>query len=164
MSALAENAVDIAAGDRLAKRNAVILAVTQGLAGANNTVMLATGSIVGAMLAPDKSFATVPISIYVLGMWMGTLPVGALARRYGRRAAFQVGTVFGMLTGLISYVAIMQASFVLFCAGAFASGLYAAAHQAYRFAAADTASPAFRPKAISWVCWAVSWPPSLGRN
>jgi predicted MFS family arabinose efflux permease len=29
--------------------------------------------------------------------------------------------------------------------------LYAAAHQAYRFAAADTASEAFRPKAISWV-------------
>jgi predicted MFS family arabinose efflux permease len=31
------------------------------------------------------------------------------------------------------------------------SGFYAAAHQAYRFAAADTASEAFRPKAISWV-------------
>jgi len=32
-----------------------------------------------------------------------------------------------------------------------ADGFYASAHQSYRFAAADTASEAFRPKAISWV-------------
>lgn len=137
--------------DRLAKRNAVILAVTQALAGANNTVMLATGAIVGSMLAPDKAYATVPITVYVVGMWLGTLPVGRLARRYGRRTAFQVGTVFGVITGLFGYAAVMQASFVLFNVGAFCCGLYAAAHQAYRFAAADTASEAFRPKAISWV-------------
>ena len=50
--------------------------VTQAMAGANNTVLIATGSIAGAMLAPDKTLATVPISIYVIGMWLGTLPVG----------------------------------------------------------------------------------------
>jgi MFS family permease len=137
--------------DRLAKRNAVILAVTQALAGANNTVMLATGAIVGSMLAPDKVYATVPITVFVIGMWLGTLPVGALARRFGRRTAFQVGTVFGVITGLFGYFAVMQGSFLLFNIGAFCCGLYASAHQAYRFAAADTASEAFRPKAISWV-------------
>ena len=31
------------------------------------------------------------------------------------------------------------------------AGLYAAAHQSYRFAAADTASEAYRPKVVSWV-------------
>lgn len=137
--------------DRLAKRNAVVLAVTQALAGANNTVMLATGAITGSMLAPDKIYATVPITVYVIGMWLGTLPVGMLARRFGRRAAFQVGTVFGVATGIFGYFAVMQSSFLLFNIGAICCGLYAAAHQAYRFAAADTASEAFRPKAISWV-------------
>lgn len=150
MSAAAEPAAFVP-DDRLAKRNAVVLAVTQALAGANNTVMLATGAIVGSMLAPDKAYATVPISVYVVGMWLGTLPVGRLARRYGRRTAFQVGTVFGVLTGLFGYMAVMQSSFMLFNIGAICCGLYAAAHQAYRFAAADTASEAFRPKAISWV-------------
>jgi MFS family permease len=137
--------------DRLARRNALILSVTQALAGANNTVMLATGAIVGSMLAPDKAYATVPITVYVIGMWLGTLPVGWLARRFGRRTAFQIGTVFGVLTGLFCYLGVMQASFLWLNVGAFCSGLYAAAHQAYRFAAADTASEAFRPKAISWV-------------
>jgi MFS family permease len=44
-----------------------------------------------------------------------------------------------------------MSSFPIFCAGAFCTGFYAAAHQAYRFAATDTASDAFRPKAIAWV-------------
>ncbi|MGZ5828966.1 MAG: MFS transporter [Xanthobacteraceae bacterium] len=137
--------------DRLARKNALVLAVAQALAGGNNTVIVATGGIVGSMLAPDKSLATLPISIYVLGLWFGALPIGWLARRFGRRTAYQIGTVFGVLTGLISFVAVTQGSFLLFCAGTFISGLYAAAHLSYRFAAADTASEQFRPKAISWV-------------
>lgn len=137
--------------DTLARRNAIILAVAQALAGANNAVLIATGSIAGAMLAPDKSLATLPVSAYVIGMWLGTLPVGALARHYGRRAAFQIGTVCGIATGFICLAGVLYGSFGLFNLGAFFSGLYAAAHQAYRFAAADTASETFRPKAISWV-------------
>ena len=151
MSVLAQPVVDVAADDHLARRNALVLAVTQALAGGNSTVLVATAGIVGTMLAPDKSLATLPISIYVLGMWMGTLPLGALARRLGRRNALQIGTVCGVLTGLICCLAVLQGSFLLFNVGAVFSGLYASAHQSYRFAAADTASEAFRPKAISWV-------------
>ena len=151
MSALAQPVVDVAADDHLARRNALVLAVTQALAGGNSTVLVATAGIVGTTLAPDKSLATLPISIYVLGMWMGTLPLGALARRLGRRNALQIGTVCGVLTGLICCLAVLQGSFLLFNVGAVFSGLYASAHQSYRFAAADTASEAFRPKAISWV-------------
>src|SRR5262249_56812636 len=54
-------------------------------------------------------------------------------------------------TGLICCLAVLQGSFLLFNVGAVFSGLYASAHQSYRFAAADTASEAFRPKAIAWV-------------
>jgi MFS family permease len=137
--------------DRLARRNALVLAATQALSGGNSAVLLATGSIVGAMIAPDKSLATLPISIYVLGLWFGTLPMGYLARRFGRRNAFQVGTACGIATGLLCCLGVLQGSFGIYSVGAFFSGLYAAAHQAYRFAAADTASDAFRPKAIAWV-------------
>jgi MFS family permease len=139
------------ADDRLARRNALVLALAQALAGGNNTVIIATGGIVGAMLAPDKGLATLPISIYVLGLWIGTLPVGAIAERFGRRAAFQVGTLCGVICGLVCCLAVLQSSFLLLNLGNLFGGLYAAAHMAYRFAAADTASEAFKPKAISWV-------------
>ena len=151
MSAVAEPVADALAGDRLARRNALVLAIAQALAGGNNTVLVATAAIVGTMLAPDKGLATLPISVFVLGMWMGTLPMGVLARRLGRRSALQIGTVCGVLTGLICCVAVLQGSFLLFNIGAVFSGFYASAHQSYRFAAADTASEEFRPKAISWV-------------
>jgi predicted MFS family arabinose efflux permease len=150
MSAVAEPVL-IASNDQLARRNAMVLALAQALAGGNNTVIVASGSIVGAVLAPNPGLATLPITTFVLGMWFGTLPVGALARRYGRRFALQTGSVFGMLSGLISYAAVMSGHFDLLLAGTFCGGLYAAAHQSYRFAAADTASERYRPKVVSWV-------------
>jgi MFS family permease len=150
MSAVASTGLDVTAGDRLARRNALILALAQGLAGANNTVIVGTAGIIGSVLA-DKSLATVPVSTYVLGMWAGTLPTGAIARRFGRLAAFEVGAACGMLAGLICATAVIVASFPLLCVGTVFGGFYAAAHQSYRFAAADTASDAFKPKAISWV-------------
>ncbi len=150
MTVLAAPAIDVA-DDRLAARNALVLAVAQAMAGGNATVITATTGIIGSMLAPDPALVTVPISTMVLGMWIGTLPVGMLAKAFGRRFALQTGSVFGMLSGLVSYTAVLHGSFALLLLGTFCGGLYAAAHQSYRFAAADTASPRFRPKAVSWV-------------
>jgi MFS family permease len=151
MSAIAEAPFDALSGDRLAKRNALVLAVGQALAGGNNTVIVATASILGSMLAPDKSLATLPISMMVVGIWAGTLPVGFLAKRYGRRTAYVSASVCGAIAGLIGYAAIMRGSFPLLLLGTFFGGLYAASHMSYRFGAADTASPEFKPKAIAWV-------------
>jgi MFS family permease len=150
MAVTAESAIDLT-DDRLAARNAVVLAVAQALAGGNNTVIAATASIVGSMLAPDPALATLPVSVMVAGMWVGTLPVGALSKAFGRRFALQTGSVFGVISGVISCAAVLRGSFALLLLGTLCGGLYAAAHQSYRFAAADTASAHFRPKAVSWV-------------
>ena len=151
MSAITESKPAVVVDDRLARRNALILGLAQALAGGNNTVIIGTAGIVGAILAPDKALATVPISTYVIGMWAGTLPTGFIAKRFGRLAAFEVGAFCGMLAGLVCATAVIIGSFWLLCAGTMFGGLYASAHQSYRFAAADTASEAFKPKAISWV-------------
>jgi len=137
--------------DARARRNVARLAAAQALTGANSAVIFATGAIVGATIAPDVSFATVPISMYVVGLAAGTLPTGVISRRYGRRVAFVIGTGCGALTGLLGSWAILHNSFWLFCAATFLGGLYGAVAQSYRFAAADGASAAFRPKAVSWV-------------
>ncbi|HLG84402.1 MAG TPA: MFS transporter [Bradyrhizobium sp.] len=137
--------------DARARANVARLAAAQALTGANSAVIFATGSIVGATLAPQMSLATVPISMYVLGLAAGTLPTGAISRRYGRRIAFIIGTGCGALTGLIGALAILHAQFWLFCCATFLGGLYGAVAQSYRFAAADGASYGFRPKAVSLV-------------
>src|SRR5271168_636566 len=139
------------ADDARARANVVRLAAAQALTGANSAVIFATGSIVGATLSPDISLATVPLSMYVLGLAAGTLPTGAISRAYGRRVAFIIGTGCGVLTGLLGSFAILRGSFWLFCCATFIGGLYGAVSQSYRFAAADGASTAYRPKAVSWV-------------
>jgi MFS family permease len=144
-------AIDDISGDARARSNVVRLAAAQALTGANSAVIFATGSIIGATLAPDMSLATVPLSMYVVGIAAGTLPTGAIARAHGRRVAFIIGTGCGTLTGLLAAFAILRGSFVLFCCATFLGGLYGAVSQSYRFAAADGASAAYRPKAVSWV-------------
>ena len=137
--------------DARARSNVVRLAIAQALGGANSAVIFATGAIVGATLAPSMALATVPLSVYVVGLALGTLPTGMIARRHGRRVAFIIGTGCGVVTGLLAALAILKGSFALFCVATFIGGWYGAVAQSYRFAAADGASPAFSPKAVSWV-------------
>ncbi|MCP3370016.1 MFS transporter [Bradyrhizobium cajani] len=136
---------------RFERSNVARLAVAQALAGANSTIVYATGAVIGDMLAPSKALATLPISIFVVGMAACTLPAGAVAQRYGRRATFMIGTGCGVLSGLIGSLAVLYASFGLFCAATFLGGVYAAVVLSFRFAAADCAAPERRPRALSAV-------------
>lgn len=144
-------AVGDISGDARARSNVWRLAAAQALTGANAAVIFATGAIIGAQLAPSVALATVPISMYVLGLAAGTLPTGAIARRYGRRASFMIGAGCGTAAGALGALAILNGAFALFCLATFLGGLYGAVAQSYRFAAADGASADYRPKAVSWV-------------
>lgn len=138
-------------GDRRARRNAIVLAVAQALYFIGAAVLISLGGLVGHMLADDKSMATLPITTYVLGTLASTVPASLFMRRVGRRIGFQVGTLFAVTSSSLAVYAIFEQSFWLFCAATVLLGTNQAFAQYYRFAAADTASPAFRPKAISWV-------------
>ena len=138
-------------GDRLARRNAVVLSASMALAGANAAVVISTGSLVGKLLAPSPALATLPVSTFVLGTALFTFPASFLMKRIGRRAGFMVGGLAGIMTGLLSAAAVWYASFWLYALATTFAGAYQSFVVLYRYAAADTASPAFRPKAISWV-------------
>jgi MFS family permease len=140
-----------AAQPRYASGNVARLAIAQALAGANSAVVYATGAIVGNTLAPSPALATLPISVFVVGMAACTLPAGAVARRHGRRAAFLAGTGCGVLVGLLSALAVVLGSFWLFCLATFFGGAYAAVVLSFRFAAADGVPAARRPRALSLV-------------
>jgi MFS family permease len=137
--------------DRRVKANVARLAVAQALAGANASVIFATGGLIGSTLTPDQNFATVPVSCFVVGMAAGTLPTGWVSRHHGRRTAFIIGTGCGAAAGLLAALAVLTASFGIFCFATFLGGVYGSVSQSFRFAAADGASPTFRPKALSWV-------------
>jgi MFS family permease len=137
--------------DARARRNAVVLAVAQALYGATFTALVVTAGLVGAQLAPSPSWATLPMSMAIVGTALTTFPISLMMRRIGRRMGFMLSAIVGAAGAALGVVAIFHRSFEMFLLGCFLIGAYQASASYYRFAAADTASPAFRPKAISWV-------------
>ncbi len=134
-----------------AQRNVLILASAQGLA-VTGTIMVTTASaLVGHYLAEDKSLATLPIALQFTATMAVTIPASLLMARIGRRAGFIIGASTQMLGAVCATYAIMQSSFLLFCLSGLLLGMANATSQYYRFAAADAADAAFKPKAISFV-------------
>lgn len=133
------------------RRQITLLMGAQALGGASPPIIIALGGIVGQMLADDPNLATLPVSVYSLGVALSTLPAAWMMRGQGRRAAYLLGATVGCLGGLIAAFAIMQSSFILFCLGTALAGFYGACVQSYRFAAADSVPPPQRPHAISRV-------------
>lgn len=134
-----------------AKRNVVVLVLAQALLGAQMPMIFTIGGLAGQSLAANPCLATLPISMIVLGSMLTATPLSAVMQKYGRRAGFFVGAAGGTLGGVIGAYGLFTGSFALFLLGSLFTGIYMSAHGFYRFAAADTASDAFRPKAISYV-------------
>ncbi len=137
--------------DSQAKRNVAVLVAAQSILGAQMPMIFIVGGLAGQSLASNPCLATLPISLIVLGSMLAATPISAIMQRWGRRAGFLVGATAGALGGLVGAYGLYLGSFPIFLLGSLLTGIYMSAHGFYRFAAADTASDAFRPTAISYV-------------
>lgn len=137
--------------DTRARRNVAVLVAAQAFLGAQMPMVFVVGGLAGGMLAGNPCFATLPISLVVFGS-MTTAPwLSPLMQRKGRRIGFVIGATGGAIGAAISAYGLFIQSFELLLLGSYFTGIYMSAQGFYRFAAADTASDLFRPKAISYV-------------
>ncbi len=137
--------------DARARRNVFVLVLAQALPGAQMPMIFTIGGLAGQTLSPNPCWATLPITMIVLGSMLAATPLSALMARHGRRAGFWTGSACGVLGAAIGAYGLMQSSFHLFLLGSLFTGGYMSAQGFYRFAATDAATPEFRPKAISIV-------------
>ena len=137
--------------DSRARRNVWVLVAAQAVLGAQMPMVFTIGGLAGQSLASNLCFATLPISMIVLGSMASATPLSWFMQRFGRSAGFAVGAFGGALGGLVGALGLYLASFPIFLLGSLLTGIYMSAQQFYRFAAADTASDDYRPKAISYV-------------
>ncbi|WP_428515905.1 MFS transporter [Roseovarius sp.] len=137
--------------DRRAKRNVIVLVLAQAILGAQMAMIFVVGGLAGQSLASNVCFATLPISLIVLGSMISANPLSMVMQRFGRKAGFLIGTMGGAAGAALAGYGLYLASFPVYLAGSFLTGIYMSAQGFYRFAAADTASDDFRPKAISYV-------------
>lgn len=129
-----------------------LLFAAQALGGAAPPIIISVGGLVGQQLSSDPTAATLPVSLYQLGMALSTLPAAWLMQRFGRRMAYVLGAMLGVLSGVMAAQGIAQSNFLLFCLGTSLAGFYAACVQSYRFAAMETThSSALQARAVSTI-------------
>ncbi len=132
-------------------RNVALLALCQALMMTTTSAIIASGALIGYALAEDKALATLPIAFQFVATMLTAVPASLYMRRVGRRLGFITGALIGAAGGAIATVAIVIASFWLFALGVGLVGSHLAFGQLFRFAAADTAGPDMRSRAISLV-------------
>ena len=135
----------------LARRNLIILILAQATVGNQMVMIFIVGGLAGQSLVTNPCFATLPISLIVMGSMLSANPLSLIMQKYGRRAGFLLGTLGGASGGIIGCIGLYLSDFSIFLIGSFLSGIYMSAQGFYRFAATDTASIGFKPKAISYV-------------
>lgn len=133
------------------RRNIATLTAAQALGGASPPIIMSLGGLVGQQLASDPAWVTFPVSLFAVGIAIGTVPAAIIMKRFGRKAGYILGALLGVCAGLVAAFGIFSQSFALFCVGAAIAGLYSAYVQSYRFAAADAAEGPSKARAISWV-------------
>ncbi|WP_425405126.1 MFS transporter [Hwanghaeella sp.] len=147
------------------KRNVILLAVCLALSMSGTSLNMVISALTGKMLAdpnatvtlpflgtlPEASLATLPLSMQFIGTMMATIPASMFMRRVGRRVGFTIGQFIGAGGAALACYAILEGSFWMFTVCGLIIGFHNAFWQYYRFAASETASEAFRPRAISLV-------------
>ena len=132
-------------------RNVARLAVAQALSMTSMNVNIINTALVGVLLAPVAWLATLPLSLQFLSSMLVTLPASLLMSRFGRRPVLIAGVLISSLSTLCLGIAVVVASFPLFCAGGMGLGAAMGIAGYYRYAAADGVAEGLRPKAISYV-------------
>lgn len=131
--------------------NVFLLSASQALFQTGTILVMTLSGMVGLKLAPEESLSTLPIAMISVGTATMMIPASLLIKKIGQRKGFMVGTILGILSGLLSFYAILSASFVLFIVGNMLVGAHQGFAQYYRFAAADAVSKHNKGKAISFV-------------
>jgi MFS family permease len=141
---------DIAAEKRM-KLDVLLLFFCQASMNASIVGQVAMSALIGYSLAEDKSLATLPFALQMVATMAASIPAGVIFAKLGRRAGFTLGA-FAALAGTLVFAAgIWQHDFWLYTAGGLPAGIGFGIAQHYRFAAAEVASPAYRPRAIALV-------------
>jgi len=134
----------------------------QAVLGAQMPMLFIVAGLAGQSFSINICWATLPISLIVFGS-MTTAPwLSNLMQNYGRRLGFIIGTLGGAVGGLLGAYALFIGSFPLFLLASYFTGIYMSAQAFLRFAAIDTASEEFRPKAISYLMAAGLIPAIVG--
>src|SRR5499426_985999 len=93
------------------KRNVGLLAACQAMLFTNNSTLIAINGLAGLALAPYAGLATLPVTCWILGGAIGTMPASLHMKRVGRQRGFTWGMAWGVAGALLCAAATALQSF-----------------------------------------------------
>ncbi|MBJ7537412.1 MFS transporter [Marinomonas transparens] len=114
-------------------------------------ISVAVAAVVGNLIAPNESWATLPYGMQFLFILLATYPVSILMEKKGRKFGFVVGAIGLAGAGISGYLAVLQNSFWLLLLAHSLLGCFVACANYYRFAAVDNLTGKVKSKAVSFV-------------
>ena len=133
------------------RRNVTLLAACQAMLFSSSSTLASINGLAGMALATNPALGTLPVTTWVLGGAIATLPASLYMKRVGRTQGLMAGAWTGIAAALLCALAVGLHNFWLLCLGTLIFGASNATGQYYRFAAADVSPPDYKARAISLV-------------
>ncbi|WP_419902841.1 MFS transporter [Kiloniella sp.] len=129
--------------------NFPLLLLGNAILGTPMPMLIILGGLSGAMLAPAKEFAILPVSLQMLAGMVFAAPMSVFMGKFGRKRGFLLGACFAAIGGLLGAYSLFYANFLMLCLAHAAMGAATSCFGYFRFAAAEVVSESWRPTAIS---------------
>ena len=120
-------------------RNISLLFIAQPLVMCSAPIIVFIGGLLSNELTSNDSLATLPISVMILGVALGSIPAAMIAKNNGRKFAVFTGFSCSLIAALFAIVATKLARFDLFAVASLLFGIGGAFTQQLRFAAIESA-------------------------
>ncbi|MEK9544568.1 MAG: MFS transporter [Pelagibacteraceae bacterium] len=145
-------------------RNLWILIISQIFSFTPGPINVFLSGIVGTQLAVNKSFATIPTALLIVGTASFSFFAAKIMSIIGRKKGFLLSSFFTSFSSLIAAYSIHIGSFYLFCLSCFLIGNGMAFTHQYRFAAVENTEKEFIPKILSFLMLVSIFAALIGPN
>ena len=130
-------------------KNLFVLLISQVFSFTAAPVTVFLSGIIGSQISPIKSLATLPISISIIGIAIGSIIASKLMSLIGRKNGFIIASIGNSIFSILAAYSIFIQNFFLFSFANLLIGIGMAFTHQYRFAAAESVDKSIAPKAIS---------------
>ena len=130
-------------------KNLFVLLISQVFSFSAAPVTVFLSGIIGSQISPIKSLATLPMSISIIGIAIGSIIASKLMSLIGRKNGFIIASIGNSIFSILAAYSIFIQNFFLFCFANLLIGIGMAFTHQYRFAAAESVDKSIAPKAIS---------------
>lgn len=145
-------------------RNLILLSLAQVFSFTAAPITVFLSGIIGSSMIDDKSLSTLPPALMIIGTALGSIFAAYLMSLRGRKFGFMFATIITSASALLASYAIYKNIFFIYCLSNFFIGIGHSFVAQYRFAAAESVSKEYAPKAISLILFSSMIGALIGPN